>query len=241
MKDREGALLEAFVGYLESYGHPGLRIEERPDHQNRVGQDIDALAGPYAIEHTTIDASPDQRQKEHRFQDVVGGLGAQCSASVGARLNILFEYGAVRPGQDWPTIRQALKDWLLETAPALADGRHTAHLPGVPFPLFVRKVVGRKPGVAFGVMHPKDPALATRLYKQLGRKSEKLRPYKKAGRHTILLLESSDLALMNEVILTNAIHQAFGAPTPPAVDAVWYADSSIPDEILFTELAHEAQ
>jgi hypothetical protein len=56
MKDRD--VISAFVAYLQTNGHPNLKVERWPEDENRDSQEIDAIAGAFAIEHTSIDTLP---------------------------------------------------------------------------------------------------------------------------------------------------------------------------------------
>jgi hypothetical protein len=55
-------VVETFIAYLRMNGYPGLEFGRRPDDENRKSSDIDAIAGPFAIEHTSIDTILDQRR-----------------------------------------------------------------------------------------------------------------------------------------------------------------------------------
>jgi hypothetical protein len=53
MKDRKDQkVIKAFVNYL------GLEVDEWPEDYNQ--NDIDAIAGPLAIEHTSVDTLPNR-------------------------------------------------------------------------------------------------------------------------------------------------------------------------------------
>lgn len=230
-------VIEAFVAHLAQRGYPGLVVEERPDESNRTSSDIDALAGPFAIEHTSVDALPDQRQQESWVRQVTGGLADEIPIRPDCRLRITFDFLAVRQGQDWGRIRQGLKSWLLDAARCLDDGVHVvSSVPDVPFPVHVRKSSGRRGGLSFGLFAPDDLSLGERLQAHLGRKAAKLARYQKAGRTTILLVESADLQLMDPSILEEAGWRALGGRLPEGVDQLWYADTSIPGFLEFVEL-----
>ena len=79
MKDRE--VVDAFVSHLRNHGHPGIRVERRPDEENRESPDIDAIAGPFAIEHTSIDSVRNQRRDADWFMRAAGGLQARPSGN----------------------------------------------------------------------------------------------------------------------------------------------------------------
>lgn len=154
VSDRD--VIDAFVAYLCDHGHPGLRVDRRPDDENRGSPDIDAIAGAFAIEHTSVDTLSNQRRNSHWFMRAAGGLGQEL-ATLPFRLEIQLDYHAVGRGQNWPAIRAALKTWITQEAPRLADGRHNIEdATGVPFRLNVNKASGRRPGVLFRVDAPDD-------------------------------------------------------------------------------------
>ncbi len=62
MNDR--SVIDAFVAHLREEGYPDLRVERRPDDENRESSDIDAITGPFAIEHTSIDTLPNPYRRQ---------------------------------------------------------------------------------------------------------------------------------------------------------------------------------
>jgi hypothetical protein len=72
MKDHE--VVEAFVAHLAANGYPGLCVDKWPERENRKSPDIEAIAGQFAIEHTSIDTLPNQRGKSHWFMRAAGEL-----------------------------------------------------------------------------------------------------------------------------------------------------------------------
>jgi hypothetical protein len=233
-------VINAFVGYLQLHGHPGLRVDRWPDKANRDSSDIDAIAGDFAIEHTSIDTLPNQRRNSDWFIQVVGGIDKELRGKLPCRLRITLDYAAVTKGQNWPSVREALKAWIISGAVRLADGRHVVdNIPGIPFRLHMTKAINRSPGVFFGRFDPGDSSLADRIREQINRKATKLAKYHGATRVTVLLIENDDIALMNETILLDAMRQAFSDGPPSGIDEIWYADTSIPSEIEFAEFTPE--
>ena len=219
MKDCE--VIEAFVAYLHNHGHPELRIDRQPDKENRQSRDIDAIIGPFAVEHTSIDTLPHQRQRDDWFEKVVGELEGELFSNVACRLRIKLEYHAVKTGQDWLAIRQALKTWILNEVPTLADGRSCLEdVAGVPFSIHVTKTSHRPPGIIFARFEPFDDTLPARIRDLFDSKAQKLSKYK-CGWTTVLIVENSDLALMNMEKLRGAIHQAYPAGIPSDIDQLW--------------------
>jgi len=229
-------VIEAFVAYLCDHGHPGLRVNRWPDKENRKSRDIDAISGPFAIEHTSIDTLRNQRQHDDWFEKVVGGLEAELSITAACRLRITLEYHAVTTGQDWPAVRRALKTWIVNEVPTLPDGRSCLEdVVGVPFRINATKVSHRPPRISFARHEPLDDTLHARIRDLFDRKAQKLSKYK-GDWITVLIVENSDIALMNTEKLIGAIHQAYPAGIPSDIDQLWYADTAIPDDIEFYDI-----
>jgi hypothetical protein len=234
MKDRE--VVAAFVAHLAANSHPGLRVDRRPDDDNRRSSDIDAIAGPFAIEHTSIDTLPNQRRDSDWFMQAAGGLQNELDHKPPLHLSVTLEYDAVGKGQNWPAMRAALKSWVTKEAPQLADGRSVVeNLPGIPFRLHVVKASDRWPGVFFARYEPEDDTLSERVKVAFDRKAAKLARYQAPGIETVLLVENDDIALMNECKMIDAIRAAFPAGLPAGIDRVWYADTSIPSALEFRD------
>jgi hypothetical protein len=235
MKDHE--VVEAWVAHIAVNRYPGLKIDKRPEDDINVPQNmrIDAIAGQFAIEHTSIDSLPNQRGKSDWFMRAAGGLEKEVPKPL-YRSNITLEYDAITIGQDWAAIRKALKTWVIEDCPQLLDGRHTLeNLSGIPFRLRVTKQSDRPPRIIFARIAPEDKSLPGRIRHQLDSKIKKLAPYQECGLITVLLIESDDIALMNEVKMLNAIRSAFPDGLPSSVGEIWYIDTSIPSEIEFRD------
>lgn len=100
MKDMKDCdVIDEFVVFLRKNGQPGLKVDRRPDIENRDSPDIDAIAGPFAIEHTRIDSLPNQSRNNDWFIQVVGGLEKELSAQISFYLGVALEYTAITTGQ----------------------------------------------------------------------------------------------------------------------------------------------
>lgn len=232
MEDHE--VIDAFIEHLRALGHPHLRVDQRPDKENRDSSDIDAIAGKFAIEHTSVDTLPNQRRDSDWFMRAAGGFEQEILIKPQFRLEITLEYNAIGTGQNWTEIRQSLKNWISNDAVNLSEGRHVLDdVPGVPFLLRVIKANDRHPGVFFARLEPKDDTLVHRIRKLLDRKATKLAKYQGRETTTVLLVENEDIALMNDSKLLEAVRDAYSDGLPLGVDEVWYVDTSIPSETKF--------
>jgi len=238
MNDQD--VINAFVTYLRKAGFPDLKVDRWPDKENRKTSDIDAIAGYFMIEHTSIDTLPNQRRNSDWFMQAVGGIEKELTEFLPFRLNITIEYDAVKKGQDWAAIRQNLKDWVINESPRLDDGRSVLeNIHAIPFRLRIRKASDRRPGIFFARFEPKDTTLPTRIRKQFDRKAKKLAKYHGADNTTVLLIENEDIALMNEGKMLDSILIAYPSGLPNGVDKIWYADTSIPNDIEFMDFTPE--
>jgi hypothetical protein len=231
-------VINTFVVYLRENGHPSLQIDQWPDKENRDSTDIDAIAGPFAIEHTSIDTFPNQRRDSDWFIRAAGRLEQELSSTPPFHLRITLEYQAIARGQDWASIRAALKSWITNQAPRLADGHYVLDsIPGVPFRLDVAKASKRRSGVFFARSEPGDNTLPDRIRVQFDRKAKKLAQY--PGKTRILLIENNDIANMNEFMMLDAIKTAYPAGPSSEVDQIWYADTSVPSAIEFRDFTSD--
>lgn len=234
MTTKDCAIVKAFVEHLRVYGYPGLKVDRIPDDENRNTCDIDAVAGEFAIEHTSIDTLPDQRCDDDWFMRVVGPIEEELKGEISFRFNITLKYDAVKKGQNWGKIRQSLNAFICNQAADLSDGRHVLeNVPGLPFSLNITKASDRSPGVFFARYPPEDATLAERVRELFDRKAKKLAKYETPETTTVLLVENNDIALMNDAIMLEAIQSAYPTSLPRGVNQVWYADTSVPPDFRF--------
>ena len=235
MSDAE--VVDKFVEALADTRAPGLQVDRRPDHE-KPG-DIDAVAGTFAIEHTSIDTFSDQRTRNSYLERLLGDL--EKTISTKQYMQVVFDYDAVDIGQDWPAIRAALKNWLETVGQQLTARSTRVRPPGVPFDIqvFTRPDWNRPlpARVWFGrFVPPNDKPISLRLKDLCDRKVAKLSKYKSASMTTILLLENDDIASMNELILQDAVLAAYPQGRPAGVDEFWYVSTAGQPQFLFYDL-----
>jgi hypothetical protein len=216
-------------------GNP--KIEKYPDKENRKSKDIDAIAGSLAIEHTSIDTVIEQRSKAARFMRVVNGLEKELNPQMNYYLRVVLPWEAITTGQKWQKIRTALKNWIVNSSFSLSDGSHEINnIPDIPFGYTAIRDKRFKSRLIFARLSPKDNSLPDRMLSLIKRKTKKLKPYKSSGYTTILIIESNDIALMNEEVLAEAVIKKFPSSLEQELDELWYADTCAPEDIIFKKL-----
>ena len=224
---KDSCVIDRFVAHLRKNGYPNLQVDRRPDEENRVSPDIDAIAGPFATEHTRIDTLPNQSRNNDWFDKVTGGLDKDLSIQLPFRLSIILEYNAITTNQDWKAIKQALKNWITNESPKLVNGHYVfGNIPDIPFKLTVFKDTDMPPKLVFSRFDPNDNTLSSRLKVLCDRKAKKLAKYQGTGTTTILLIENNDIALMHPIIMRQEIQNAYPNGLLPGVDKIWYADTA---------------
>lgn len=232
-------VISEFVAYLAEVKGISLQITKWPDEENRSTKDIDAIAKGdgtrVAIEHTTIDTVPQQREDSARFMEVFGELGTQLHNSVKDRIRLTVDFCAVPNKTNWSKLRQTLKDWLEKTIPNLPYGSNYYEIPGLPFKIHINKQISEKPSFRVGRFDPEDKTLPQRINDAINRKTQKLGPYKKQGYKTLLLIGNDDIALMSLELIVSSIKTIMEGKSEIALEAdeIWYADTSIPDDLEF--------
>jgi hypothetical protein len=240
LKVSQDDLIESFVSHVRATYFPGLQITDWPDKRNRTAPDVDALAESsnqrVAIEHTSIDSLPDQRQDNARFLEVLGNLEEELKGRFPLHVCVAIDFGAVPTGVEWSVIRHKLADWLLTNSTTFSSEHTEYQIPGIPFVVEVWTRPGGPPGLFTARRAPANDNFSTRLVPQLNEKVDKLENYKRKGYFTILLVESSDIALMSRGKLARAIEAAYSSGTFTCPDSIWYADTAISGSLEFSEV-----
>jgi hypothetical protein len=212
------------VSFWKAIGRPVASVDHWPDEHEHG--EIDALAGPYAIEHTSVDSLPNGRRADDHFEQVIGDLEEELKGKLGFPLAITWDWVAIQTGQPWSSVGEALRAWITKNAPALGNGHHRmTNVIGVPFAFDAIKGGPIKfDGVRLARYDPRDSTFPTRLSDQLAgrhKKVTKLRRHKADGKTTVLLLESGDVALMSVHKMVEALEAAFPI-RPEELDEVWF-------------------
>ena len=185
----------AIEGLLEYLSPVPSGVDRWPDREERNERAIDAVAGPYAIEHTCVDSFPGQSEDTSFFNALAT---IERDTHLNYRLVVSFPVGALRRGDDWPAIIARVRRWLADEAATLAIGYCRVSLDGVPFVMHVwREDDSWAPGLYVCRQDPGNDGFVDMVKSQTSRKIAKLASHQKAGATTVLLLETRCTALMS--------------------------------------------
>lgn len=223
LRPREKDSICALVRLLRLTGCPEIQEPEWIDGTVKGDALPEARANPFLIEHFTIDSTPDQRKLGAQFMKVIGGL-EQEFATIPYSLIVAMPEDVAQTGRDWKRQRLALVGWISDVAPTLSDGHHgNVRVAGFEAAFHVWKNrVPSRPGVLFKRLTPlSESGLAERLWTDVPRKARKLAAHKREDERSLLLVESDDIALMNEHEFLGALRTAVPAGVTD-VDEIWF-------------------
>jgi hypothetical protein len=219
-------VVNVFVDHLREHGHPELAVDRYPDEENRNSNDIDAIAFPFAIEHTSIDTLQHQRRNQVWFGQFADPLRAALDGEVPFYLNVMFGFDSLKRGVRIDDIRGAFETWVRDESHLLPQGHSSlSSAKGIPFVFEAERKDDWPPGLILTRLAPTDGALAERMRDTIERKADKLQRYH-SNYTTVLLIENGDRILMNKEKMLGAIHKNYPDGPPKGVDQIWYADMS---------------
>lgn len=236
----QDTVIDQFVAHLSKQRKDNLEVVSRPDKINRNTEDIDAVISGknnrIALEHTTIDTIPGQREDSNRFNIVFGALEKELNGKFEGNIHITASCYSIPVGQSWTDLRKELKSWLIDTIPNIPYGHGFHNIPNTPFKIHINKKPSKESRFFVGRFSPNDETLPERLAVIIARKERKLSQYKKEGFETILLIENDDIALMNEGIMADSFKDSTKVHNIIYLNQVWFTDTSIKSEIIFSRL-----
>jgi hypothetical protein len=225
----------------ESEGHPAP-----VELVCRIGERL------YAFEHTGIEPFPRQIQMEVERKRLLGALDVELAGQLPEAEYFEFMYPADAAtgiaAKEIPRIRDAVRRWILETAPNTPIGQYGDRYPtaelgssvsGVPFPVSLHRwavIAGPLRGAL--MLRPVinddilggdlESARTDRLREACRRKFPKLAVWKREhGATTVLVLEDADMSLTNHQRVAEALANAeFGEAAAP--DEIYLVSTFLP-------------
>jgi hypothetical protein len=195
------------------------------DTRQRKG-DIEAIASPFAIEHTSIDRLKNQRRHIAQFKQIVQDF-YRIVLSPPARLSLsisLDDFIRV----DHKKLQAGLAQWLRKEASELDEGHHKGiDICGISVRWWCWKYKDRPPRIIIGLLADTEKH-SNKIGSLLKKKSIKLGGYKRQSFTTVLIVESCDIQLMAPEFFLEMI---LGVPEENRtfIDQIWFADTTLKD------------
>jgi hypothetical protein len=235
----QNRVIKSLVKKYNEVNHSKYKIVRYPDQENSATRDIDAYAmapgeRPLALEHTNIQSFFGQFANNKRFARLYGELETDLKDAFDFRTRLYLPIFMFQKGTNWKQVRDTIRDWLLQNAHSLPDGFSTVQVSGLPFSFAVHKdgKGSKRFTVARWAPEHEDVDVESILdiARALEDKNDQMKKYRDQGAYNILVLESSDIALVDRITLYKAFLQALNRVSMPNIDEVWLASTYGPED-----------
>lgn len=236
MNNNQDNSIEFFLKYISDTFNIETTVIDQPDKTIRNSKACDSIATigkkRVAIEHTSIDSYPKQREEGALFLELFVPIKnvLEKELKIPGRFVLCTDSNINLKRFNFEKVRPLIINWCLEKAGNLEIGspstapRHfiSEQLPGIPFKIKLYRWQGQN-GVrlSMNLSEEIEIELIEVLKSAMSSRGKKVVSYKEKGFKTILLLESNEIQLLNDII----IREAFCKLTNET------KDEDIPDEV----------
>ncbi len=194
----------------------------------------------FAVEHTRIESFPNQIGEGKRFAQLLEPLEAELSGKLPGVFFLTIDIGAATvPAPQQDAVRNALAKWILDNAASLDPEERTG-------PNGNCAITATPPGVPFQVTLSRDCDYDSRLFafqrlvgdrqqlrrasiaRSLANKCPKLQVASGDGCVSVLILESDDISLANQVVVSEATVAELAHRNDQPEIIVWVRTSTNP-------------
>lgn len=225
---------ESIASFLDAYNAATggcYVVSSVPETVNRTTPEVDAIAScdgqpDLAIEHTTLVTHRDQRAVWQRFGEHIAPLEVELSGVFPFCFDLIVPDSALAVRKTRTVVASEIRKAFLEMAGEMPPGRITVPIRSAGADVVIRKRESDLHKVFTVRQAPCGEVLdliAEGMHRALDHAQGKFAAYRKAGAITVALLESYDVGLINEDIVTAAVAQALSSKARPYVDQVWFA------------------
>ena len=217
-------IVEAFAQHLRDNGMADLKVDSWLEDLYPGTSQVEAIVGPFAVEHTSCDSFHNQRASAIGFDEIVTPIERLLSPAMPGRIRVHLPSGSTSKGKDWSALRTALAVWLVREVATMPEGSSAATVPGTDVTVQVSKDSKGSPLLVFWLEAADLPPLTQRVRDLVLRKAVKLAPHASAAKTRVLLLESYDGVNMSAEKMLEALGSAFDG-MPEGIDQLWFVDN----------------
>lgn len=229
--DNQGKCCDAVLRILEervgSSRTLPLHFPEKVPHEAPVELTCKIGSTLYALEHTKVEAYPEQMQDGSNFSDALEHLENSLTDALPkhARFNLIVPANSFKglTAKSVKDIRVKIERWVIRTAPQLIpSGRQmesiTESIDGVGFRVTLQAIFGiqnENGKLRIARYAPPDLEILRTVHigQVLARKLPKLKTWANKGALTVLILESEDIALTNHHLVLEALKLSLKSQT----------------------------
>jgi hypothetical protein len=215
MKWSEEAVIDSAIKVYARCGLGAYRVHSRPDklknHRNQPEIDATATAAGkpnLAIEHTRLQSFDGQLMDDSRIKELCVPLAKEIAAEVPNGISCVIPILAFVRGFSWNQVQNAIREYLTQNAKNFPTGISHHGIADVPFPVKIHNDPDSITPFYFVREAPSKSRIERELVASmelaLGHKKDRLQDYRNNGNRSVLLVESSDTALINHIYVYTA-------------------------------------
>lgn len=193
---------------------------------------FETATAKFAIEHTRIESFPNQIIDGKHFARMLEPLETELTGQLPGHYFLVVNVGAAKaPVSRHDEIRAAIRDWILANCIGLKEEEGLRGTPtGVPFEIALSRDIGGGSSLTVfqGLVDNLADLRFDRIREALDRKCPKLSAEQRAGRITVLALESDDMPLINRRAVSAAVVEALASRTDSPDLIFWVRTSTQP-------------
>ncbi len=236
MRKREDRTIAAFCQVVALIDGAVARVLARPDRDTPGKGGCEAILvrqdREWALEHTTFDSFPNQRQDSARLMEALEPAAAAIAASCpGWRISVAVPIGAVPTGTSWAKLKASFEQAVIQALQALPDDAKNAEadVQGR-FAVRIFRRRHRLPGCFLVRDAPADQiaARAEVIVAALAAKRRQLQPYVTQGFSTVLLLDNDDIGLMEPFSAAESFRRAIAEMDLSIFTEIYLVDATEP-------------
>lgn len=205
-----------------------FKITAWPDETNRSSTDCDALATStdgtrLAIEHTRIETFKNQAEDSQKLINYLEPIIPMIEQQLNCKIALAVPTFALPAGCNWTEIANAMLNYLLDTNMQLPWGESThENIPGIPFKFCVDRNDARSGPARWAPPGDRVEGLREMIERALKKKVRQLSQYRQDGFKTMLILDSEDTGLVNQIHAYKAFLLASNFSTVEPYDYIWF-------------------
>lgn len=231
-QQREQDVIGGFCRRMSALIRSAYTVESWPDQEAPGTGKCDAIIrhgeSRWALDHTRLSSYPEQAKEESLHVSIAQPVARNLSALCGRQhVSVALSFRVLYHGRH-DVLRVGLEQSLREAIPRVPDdGRlHPIELSAPRCEVHISRRDSPYPGCFISRVAPPgyEATLEDDFARALRDKSDQLHANRPVGGHTLLLLDTNDIALINEAVLVKGFQAAAAVTDHSKIDEVFVVD-----------------